>query len=425
VRILSIPAVAALALYAGLAVVAATRLPRVGAWTLVASAAILAVAAIGLVTRQLAAYLFAVLFFVLTTLAFAGVGAVLVWQALTGTAGGEWAGVRNLVVGSIGAVVLVTAVLSASVVVTLAVAGRSMAASRSALDWTVSTAGALAATSLLAWLVGHGYAYRRLPAQNECLAGSGLGCYQLANDVDRFTVAERRAFARRGCEVGYDGTCRQLAALLDESHHAGSPEAVALAGRCQAGNPDTCRRLGGHLLGIGDRPNGTRYLARTCELRSSWCATAAETARERGDAALSRQLLERGCELEEARSCTALLREVRASLTPEDLARLELRACLVGDVNDCRALMRRDLRGVCPVICEGTTENRWHTCGYCARDAEAAGERALAEAWFAANCQHGYKWSCQDLARLRSGLPSSPDPGVMPQIAVPKPGPAL
>jgi hypothetical protein len=58
-RILSIPAAAALALYAGLAVLGATRLPRVGAWTLVASAAILVAGAIGLLARQLAAYLFA------------------------------------------------------------------------------------------------------------------------------------------------------------------------------------------------------------------------------------------------------------------------------------------------------------------------------------------------------------------------------
>ena len=410
-RLLSIPAAALLALYAALALVGAAQSPRTGAWMLVAAAAILATAAVGLVARQLAAYLFATVFFILTTVAYAAVGTFWIGKAVTGTEGGEWAGVRNLIVGAAGGVIVLAGVLSACAVVTLAVAWRSMAASRSPGEWTLSAAGAVAATFVLAWLVGHGYAYRRLPTQNECLAGNGLRCYELARDAERFAVAERRAFARRGCEAGYDGACQQLVALLDRSHGAGSPEAVALAGRCQAGNPDICHRLGGHLLNIGDRPNGTRALVQACEQKSVWCSTAARTAREGNEAALSRQLLERGCEREEPRSCTALLQEVGPSLTPEERGRLELRACLVGDVNDCRPLMRRDLRGVCPLICEGTTESRWHTCGYCAREAEAAGDRALAESWFAANCQHGYQWSCQDLARLRSGRPSPPGPG--------------
>ena len=419
-KLFRLPAAAFLVLYAVLAAVEAARLPHAGAWTLVASAAVLAAAAVGLVTRHLAAYLFAVCLFLLTTLAYLGVGAVLGWEALTGTGGGEWAGVRSLVVGMAGLMILVAGVLSSYVVIALALAWRSLAAARSAGEWVLSAAGALAGVGVLAWLVGYAFAYRRLPAQNECLAGKGLGCYQLANDEDRFTVPERRAFARRGCEAGYDGACQLLVALLDRSHGAESPEAQAAAGRCEGGNPHVCHLLGGHLLRIGDQPNGTRYLVRACELKTTWCATAAGTARERGAAALSRQILEGGCEREDARSCTALLQEARASLAPEELSRLELRACLVGDVNDCRALMRRDLGGVCPLICEGTTENRMHTCGHCARDAEAAGERALAEAWFSANCQHGYRWSCEDLARLRSGAPASPLPGVTSRLAVPK-----
>src|SRR5262249_34852850 len=152
--------------------------------------------------------------------------------------------------------------------------------------------GALAGIGVLAWLVGYGFAYRRLPTQNDCLAGKELACYQLSNDASRFTLPERRAFARRGCGAGHDTPRQPRVALLDQSHGAGSPELLALAGRCGAGNPDVCHRLGRHLLGIGDRPNGTRFLVQSCELKASWCGTAAATAREQGDAALSRQLLE-------------------------------------------------------------------------------------------------------------------------------------
>jgi hypothetical protein len=68
--------------------------------------------------------------------------------------------------------------------------------------------------------------------------------------------------------------------------------------------------------------------------------------------------------------------------------------------------MRKDLRSVCTLICEGTTESRMHTCNYCARDAEAGGEPALAEAWFAASCQHGYRWSCGEQERLQKAGPN-------------------
>jgi hypothetical protein len=178
--------------------------------------------------------------------------------------------------------------LSAAVAVTLVPAWRALTAPRAAGEWILATLGALGGLGVLAWLVGYGYAYRRLPTQNECLSGNGLRCYQLSNDRDRFTALERRAFARRGCEAGYDGACQQLVAFLGRSDGVGGPEALALAGRCEAGNPDVCHRLGRHLLGIGDRANGTRYLVRTCDLKVNWCATAAATARERGDTELSR-----------------------------------------------------------------------------------------------------------------------------------------
>ncbi len=84
------------------------------------------------------------------------------------------------------------------------------------------------------------------------------------------------------------------------------------------------------------------------------------------------------------------------------------RTCLIGDVNDCAPMIRRDLRGVCPRICSGATESLWHTCGHCAREAVAAGERQLAEAWLSSTCSRGCRWGCRDLAELRhrSGGPA-------------------
>jgi len=49
-----------------------------------------------------------------------------------------------------------------------------------------------------------------------------------------------------------------------------------------------------------------------------------------------------------------------------------------------------------------------HCTRNCGRDAEAAGELALAEAWFADNCQRGYRWSCDDLVRVRAKLAPGP-----------------
>jgi hypothetical protein len=101
VRLALLPAAGTLALYAVLAAFEATRLPHTGAWTLVVSGAVLALAMVGLVARHLWAYVFAASFLVLTTLAYAVVGVVVGWEALTGTGGGDWAGVRRLVLGMI------------------------------------------------------------------------------------------------------------------------------------------------------------------------------------------------------------------------------------------------------------------------------------------------------------------------------------
>jgi hypothetical protein len=67
-------------------------------------------------------------------------------------------------------------------------------------------------------------------------------------------------------------------------------------------------------------------------------------------------------------------------------------------VNDCRALIRRDLRSACPVICEGDTELRFQSCRSCAEEAEKQGEPALARLWRAASCAKGDPWSCGEAA---------------------------
>ena len=115
----------------------------------------------------------------------------------------------------------------------------------------------------------------------------------------------------------------------------------------------------------------------------------------------ARRLREAGCERDDPRACRGLLHQRPTALDPSALERLELKTCLIGDVNDCRPLMRRDLEEICALVCAGSTESQWHTCGYCAKDALAAGKPETAEAWLASTCQRGYGWGCRDLEELR------------------------
>jgi hypothetical protein len=399
-RLLLLPAALLLALYAVCVAFESTHLTHTGAWTLTVSAAILAAAAVGLMARQPWAYAFAVLIVGLTALACVSLAAIGGRDVLGGSGHGEWAGVRAVMVGGASLVALAAA-LAAMVALVLLGLGRRGAGAHSAATWVLSCIGALVALGVLGWLLVGVYWRRQLPTQNRCLSGDGASCERLAHDSRRFTKPERLTFARLGCEAGHDGSCGSLASLLETTHTEGSAEVRTLAVRCQAGEPHICQKLGAHLLAIGDDTNGARYLTESCTLGARWCSSAAQEAEERGRAGLSRELLEKGCGAEDAQSCRALLRQARKTLGPDELSALELRSCLVGDVNDCRPLMSRDLHGVCAEICQGTTESRMHTCTYCARDAEAAGEPDLARAWYAGNCERGYAWSCTELERLR------------------------
>jgi hypothetical protein len=399
-RIALAPAAGALLSYSAFAAFGALRLPHVGAWTLQIGAAILVAAALALFFRQLWSLIFALLFYTLSALGYGALAVVLGRDALAGSSGGEWAGVRGLLLGGIAAVVLCAAAVSAALASTLVPAWRQVTRSRSAAAWVLSTALALASLVLVAWLVGDRCWKARLIEQNECFSGNGPRCDELARDA-RFTAAERHAFALRGCVAGSESACLGVAATLQPAHRAESPEASALDASCRAGNPDLCRRLGVHLLKLGDAAGGTRHLERSCALDTRFCDSAARAAEEQGAWPLARRLREQGCEREDARACRGLLQQMRASLQPGELEKLELRACLVGDVNDCRPLMRRDLEGVCRQICAGASESLMHSCGFCAREAAAAGASELAEAWLAGSCARGYRWSCRDLEQLQ------------------------
>lgn len=400
-RIPLLPAAAGLVLYAGLAGFEATRLRHEGAWVLPLAATVLAVSAVALIGRQLWSFVFAMMFWIATALGWATLAVFIGRDVLTDTSNAEWAGVRSLVLGMVALVLLAVAVLSAMVAVALGAAWRLTSPARSAVAWVASSAVALCGIILVGWLVGYHYVYRQLRQQNQCLGETGKACYSLVNDLERYTKAERQAFALHGCESGVDSVCGQLVVLLDARHGAGTAEVRALDARCRSGNPQMCQKLGVHLARTGDREGATRYLAQACTLDVRWCDSAAEAAEEGGLRELVLQLFEQGCDREDAKACRGLLRRLQRSRPTADVAAIELKTCLIGDVNDCRSLMRTDLRGVCPRICEGTTENRMQSCGRCAREAEAAGELELAEAWFAATCQSPQRWGCDDLARLR------------------------
>jgi hypothetical protein len=398
-RLAQAPAACALLAYSACAAYGSLRLPHVGAWTLQLGAAILVAAALALFLRQLWSLLFALLFFSLTALGYGALAVVIGRDAFSG-AGAEWAGVRGLLLAGVAGVALCAAAVSVALASTLAPAWRVEARARSTSAWVLSATLALGSLALVAWLTGDRYWKARLPDQNECLSGNGRRCDELARD-ERFTAEERHAFTLRGCVAGDDSACLDLAAALQPSHRAESPEASALDASCRAGSPDLCRRLGVHLLKLGDAAGGARHLERSCALDTRFCDSAARAAEELGAWPLARRLREKGCELEDARACRGLLQQMRSALPPDALAKLELRACLVGDVNDCRPLMRRDLEGVCRQICAGTSESLMHTCGFCAREAAAAGATELAEAWLSSSCAHGYRWSCRELEQVQ------------------------
>ena len=403
------PAVAGLILYAGLAGIEASHLRHTGTRTLPLAAALLAGAAVGLLAWQLWSYVFAMVFWIGTALGWVTLAVLMGRDLLTDGSTADWAGVRSLLLGMIAVVVLAFGVMSGMVAVALGVAWHATTPARSFLAWVVSSAVALCGIGLVGWLVGYQYVHRQLRLQNQCLSQNGKACYSLVNDTMRYTKAEREAFALQGCQSGEDSVCRQLVSLLDVRHGVGSAEVRALDARCRSGNPQTCEKLGAHLARIGDREGAARYLSQTCTLDVRWCNSAAEAAEQGGLPELALQVLEQGCQQNEASACRGLLRRSRPSA---DLGALELKTCLIGDVNDCRTLMRADRRGVCPQICEGTTESRMQSCVHCAREAEAAGELELAEAWLVATCQSPHRWGCDDLERLRQRLSTGGVPKV-------------
>jgi hypothetical protein len=402
-RLAAAPAIVGLLLCAGVAIVQADRLRVTGAWTLWAAGAILVVAAIGLVTRQLWGYLFGLIFWGLCTPGLGTLAVAVAWQALTHKGHGEWAGVAMIVMLGIAIVAAAACAASTMAVIALAAGWRVTTRSRSAGEWVVCAVGALAALGAFGWLVGYRYVYLQLPAQNQCLSTSPGTCSVLIRDLKRYTTEERLMFGLHGCRAGNDTVCRELLEILGPMHTAASAEVQAVDARCEGGNADMCRRLGTYLATIGDAAGAASRFERCCAMDPRWCNQAATAALEAKLApGLSLRLLELGCERDEASSCRHLLRVTRDARPAAEVAALELKTCLVGDVNDCKRLMKSDLRGVCVPACEGTRENLKQTCWHCAKEAEAAGERALAEAWFSNVCQKGSRFACDELARLRT-----------------------
>jgi ABC-type nickel/cobalt efflux system permease component RcnA len=391
------PAALGLAACAGLAGRGAGELQYTGAWPLVTVAAVLAAAALGLATRQLWSFAFALLFWATTAVGGAGLAVFLLCQGLTNQAGGDWSGLVSLLLAGSGLVAFAAAAVSLTLMATLVLAWRPMTSGRSLRAWLAALTLAVAGLTLIGGL-GAVLWQRQLFAQNRCLGEHAPTCYRLAADAARFSGEQRRAFALRGCRAGDRSTCRQVVGFLAPSGQPELEQAVGAA--CGAGDADLCHRLGERLLALGDREDGVRHLQRACLADARWCETAARTAHERGESALARALRQRGCGASQAPACRGLLAEARAANAAAEVARLELETCLMGDVNDCRPLMRRDLASICNRVCAGATESLLHTCGYCAREALAAGTPALAEAWLSGACARGHRWSCRDLQEL-------------------------
>jgi hypothetical protein len=403
-RLLFVPAGLVLLACAGLVAYAAAMLSHVEAAHLYASAACFGLMAVGLAWARPWAYAFALLFFAIVALGVVTLAAGVGYAALTESGNDGWEGVRQLVLGSLAFVAGLVGALATALVVGLWLLRRRVSGPSGVAARLAFAALALVALAWLGWSLGYEYVYRELPARNECLA-RGAACQRLAGARSRFTAAERRGFARAGCTLGKDDSCRVLAGLLTPADAAGGEEAQALAARCIAGSALACHRLGDHLLKIGDRGQGRLWLAKACASDAKTCKRAAESAVKHAEGAFADELLAQGCEREEPYSCTLLLRRVGASMTDASRHDLHLKVCLLTDVNECRPLIRSDFGRVCATICEGTSPNRMQSCESCAKQAAASGAPELAEAWSKGNCQRGYRPSCE---ALRSGHGRSP-----------------
>jgi hypothetical protein len=392
-RLAAMPAIAGLVVCAALAALEASRLHVSGAWVLWVTAAVLAGIAVGLVLRQLWAYLFALAFWTLGALGLAGLACFIALQAATHHGGSDWVGIARFVIIGIAVVALIGAVAATVAAAALIAGWRAATAGRSMDTRVVSAVGAVVGLGVVGWLVGDQYVYRQLPAQSRCLTSSPRTCAMLARDTKRYAKPQRLAFALHGCQAGDDTSCRELIGLLERSE--GAP-VTAVAARCDAGQTDLCRRLATRLAELGDAARATALLERGCAIDARACSQAAEAAKAAGLAEVERRLLHDGCERDDGSSCRRLLRLTEQAGRTDDA--LALKTCLVGDVNDCVPLMKRDLAGVCEPVCEGSSELRLQSCRRCAEEAGQQGRRDLAERWLGVACRNNDRVACESLA---------------------------
>jgi hypothetical protein len=147
-----IPAALVLAVYAGLALSEAARLSSGDTRTLIATGALLALFAVGLVLRRLWAYAFGLLFLGLSVLAYGAAAAFAAYSAWNdhGGGGSGWEGVRVLVIGAMAVAAALASLLSLGLVLPLLAAWREMNDGRSFGAWVASMAVAFAGASFLA-----------------------------------------------------------------------------------------------------------------------------------------------------------------------------------------------------------------------------------------------------------------------------------
>ena len=410
-----------LGICATLGALAAFRSPHVGAGVLALAAAIFATAAVGVSRRALWASLFGLFF-----CSVVGVG-VLVVAAFSAKAAADAPrvdlGFLEMLV--YGALALVSLTVGAALLACAFGLGRALLAAKgsSVPAWLASVGAAVVLIGLVGWIVGVQYVHRALWKQNDCFAGSGLACYELAtadrsaaplssksrqrpglgaNGIDfegpRFRPAERAEFARRGCVAGNTGSCEELAYAIAAGTLAlggdGDVASDIVAGQCAAGKPHLCLKLAGALFQAGAADRAPSYLTSACEASAVWCEPGAELAAKRSAGAIAQALRESGCQRDEPSSCRGLVWHGRASSDAAARATLELKSCLIGDVNDCLPLIRRDARAVCPQICAGQTELRGQSCWHCAEQARQNALVDLADAWQAQACAAGYRAGC-------------------------------
>lgn len=357
---------------------------------LVAGAMVLALTVVGVWVRARVVWLCVALLSVGT----AGTGAALVLKIVpdagTWLHGSDFNPLGGLILAAASVVAFGVACIAARLAF-VAVRALQLEPLRGPSVWASSPV-AVAAALVIAWSCGYQYVGRALPKQHACSSGDAVACVSLAKTAT-FDAEQRRAFARRACERGNSYGCQ-----LSLGGDSGAETDAVAERRCREGDTATCTALGETRLRRGDVAAATSLLDLACDRHPDACVQSARIAERLGHRDLHEALSRRGCDRDVGPSCVALLRHFATGLDAAARDALQLKACLLTDVNECFVLIRSKPATYCPTICQAGPGTPAQSCYYCGLEARQLGQPALAAEWFAQSCANGFSLACEAIA---------------------------